>query len=58
MIREHIEVLELEVLMVGEGFKASETTKLLKPAMIKYHDPEWKKPDRRRMESLRASKGN
>lgn len=55
-IRKNIDALELEVLLVGQGHKAAEDTKLLKKALIKYHDPEWNKPASRRMKRIRAGK--
>lgn len=58
MIRENIDVLDLEVLLVGEGYKASEAAKELKKALVKIHDPEWNRPARRRMQKIRDGKGN
>ena len=56
MIRDNIDLLELEVLLVGKGYKFVEATKLLKTKLINYHDPEWNRPSRRRMNNLRAGK--
>lgn len=57
-IREHIETVDLEVILVGQGYRAADQTKELKRAMMKFHDPEWNKPAKRRMENLRAGKGS
>ncbi len=57
MIREHIDVLDLEVLLVGQSAQAGENAKLLKKALVQHHDPEWNRPARKRMKQRGAIKG-
>jgi hypothetical protein len=56
-LRAHMERLELEILAIGDDEQASKTAKLLKPAMVRILDPQWNRPHRRRMESMRAARG-
>ncbi len=57
-IREHIDELDLEVLLVGNTAQSIEPSKSLKTAMINYYDPEWNRPHRNRMKNIRAGTGN
>ena len=55
-IRNQIDELELEVLLVGENKEAGEATKQLKRAMIKHLDPEWNRWHYFKLKRLRALK--
>jgi hypothetical protein len=54
MLRQHIDEIDVEVLIVGSSYKDAEITKELKSIMIKIHDPLWNRPHTRRMNRIRA----
>ena len=54
MIQKHLAGVSVDVLKAGEGVKASENTKELKKAMIKFYDPEWTWPFQRRMKAIQS----
>lgn len=55
MIRKHMHELELDILKVGFDLGAAKVTAELKKAFIELLDPEWNRPQNRRLAEMRAA---
>lgn len=54
MIRRHMDVVKVDILVVDDENDPTAVTKQLKRMMVKYYDPEWAWPFKRRMAAIRA----
>ncbi len=57
-VREHLDLVVVEILRVDDENSPSNVTKKLKRMMLKYYDPEWAWTSRRRTKAIRAGNIN